>query len=169
MVLASTGPMVGFYTLVVFSVSLTLSKAIRDSERAAPVQLSRQSSCNDVSTAAATIKLMASAGVARLRGAAGGNSGDGAGAGGRAVANRGKAAEGGGGGGGGYKKTKRVLRRLTVVSIAILMAVLMAVVGSLREGTIANVSDSSSCYWYTSVIIYICMCHYLPHVPSGSA
>lgn len=145
MMLGSTGPMVGFYGLVVVSVSLTLSKAIRDSERSAALQMSSHSSKKGsaVATPASSynIKRWAMACVRRDFGTGGGNGGDGAdagsggnrGAAGNHTGNRPKA-------NGGYAKTKSLLTKLTRASVAVMSAVMVVIVLSLHEGTIAHVS-----------------------------
>lgn len=149
MMLASTGPMVGFYALVVLSVSLTLSKAIRDSERSAALHQQSSVSSNEGSAAVAVagnsshnIKSWAMPWARRAFGSGGGNDGEGADTGGGAQAgaagnrpgNRPKANSS------GYGKTKSMLKKLTRASVAVMTAVMAIIVSGLHQGTIAHVS-----------------------------
>lgn len=129
MVLGSTGPMVGFYAFVVLSVSLTLSKAIREAERSAALQGSGVSSD--------TKKRWAVPWVRRDLGSGRNSNGEVAVAGGSghvgAAGNRSRA-------NGGYAKTKSMLKKLTRATVAMMTAVMVVVASGLRQGTIAHVS-----------------------------
>lgn len=135
--------MVGFYALVVMSVSLTLSKAIRDSESSAALQISSLSS-NTGSVAVATaatssynIKRWATAWARCDFGSGGGNDGEGVDEGGSrnggAPGYRPKASA-------GYAKTKSMLKKLTRASVAMIIAVMVIIASGLHQGTIAYVS-----------------------------
>lgn len=134
MLLGSTGPMVSFFAFVVGSVSLTLSKAIRDSERSTPKAAPSPSS-HEESSPAARRAVMADGIIIRLweRLTCGGIGG----------------VRGGGAAGivpktdGAYAKTKSMLKKLTVASFAVIAVVMATVVGSFRKGTIANVRITS--------------------------
>lgn len=150
MMLGSTGPMVGFYAVVVMSVSLTLSKAIRESERSAASQVSIISSNRSSAAVAAAAtfsydikKRWVIPWMRRDFGSGRDNDGEGADArgsgnveaAGNRPGNRPKV-------NGGYAKTKSMLKKLTRASVAMMTAVMTVIVSGLRQGTIAHVSLS---------------------------
>lgn len=134
LMLCSTVLMVSFYAVVVLSVSLTLSQAIRASEKSAAKNTSSPSSNH----ARPLFKSWLAMRVRPIFGADGCNHGR-VGCGGRdgvgelPTARPPKT-------GGDYTQTKRLLRKLTVGSVAVMATVMAAVVSSLRKGTIAHVS-----------------------------
>lgn len=134
--------MVGFYALVIVSVSLTLSKAIRDSERSAVLQMSNLSSnkgSETVAAAATTSGNIKRCVLGWVRCDSGEDDGIGGGdrngriASGNGTRNRSNA-------NGGYAKTKSLLKKLSSASIGVMTAVMTVVALSLRQGTIAHVS-----------------------------
>lgn len=149
MMLGSTGPMVGFYALVVLSVSLTLSNAIRDSERSAALQLSSISSkkgsaaVGAAATSSHNIKRWGTEWVRRDFGKVRGRviAGAGAEVGGDrdagAAGHRPNAQNSG-----GYARTKSMLKKLTRASVAVMAAVMAVIVSGLHQGTVAYVSAS---------------------------
>jgi len=130
--LCSTILMVGFYAVVVLSVSVTLSQAIRASEKAA----AKTMSCPSSNDARPLFKRWAIMRVRPNFGADGSNDAGGVGIGELHNMNRPKR-------GSDYVQTKRLLRKLTIGSVAVMATVMAAVVASLRKGTIAHVSNTS--------------------------